>query len=232
MDVTLFQVPDFVAGADLQNWVTRIVRNRRAWQPCFEGNFSTYGRAWYVEIEEGNAPRYHAEATAWNQRLERFSRLSEYIQQIATHLPRRVPVVPRRSILGPYWVDCGFTIYERDGESGVAHTDMEGLIPYPSSMFDATTEAYSATIAVECPESGGGLWVDPRARRLGHYSAPRWRTGWKLHSYRPGTLTVFDSFLPHAIEGFHLSRRHSRRTILIVHFLYRSGPYPHYQYWL
>jgi hypothetical protein len=232
MQSTLIQVPQFVAAADLQGWLTRIIRTRRRWQSCFDGDFSAYGSAWYVEVEEGSAPRYHANAMSWNRRLQAFPHLREYVQQVATLLPRHVPAVPRRSILGPYWTDYGFTIYEREGQSGVAHTDMEGLIPYPASMFDASTEAYSATIAVECPESGGGLWIDPRRRRLGHYVAPRQRTGWKLHSYRPGTLTVFDSFLPHAIEGFRLSRHHPRRTVFIVHFLYRSEPYPHYQYWL
>jgi hypothetical protein len=151
---------------------------------------------------------------------------------MAALLPRRVPAVPRRTILGPYWTDYGFAVYERDGQSGVAHTDLEGLIPYPSSMFDGATEAYSATVAVDCPASGGGLWIDRRQRRVGHYVPPRSRKGWKLYEYQPGTLTLFDAFLPHAIQGFRLSDTAPRRVILVVHFLYRKEPYPHYQYWV
>jgi hypothetical protein len=232
MRAQLCQIRDFVSRRHLQNWAARIVSDRRHWQTCFNGDFSTYGSAWYTEIEEGCPARYQANANLWNARLQKFPNLKAYVAGIADLLPRSVPVVPRRAVLGPYWNDYGFTVYERNGQSGVAHTDLEGLIPYPDSMFDPNTEAYSATLAVECPAEGGGLRIDPRKRRLGHYVPPPTRKGWKLYRYYPGTLTLFDSFLPHSIEGFQLSRAHPRRIVLAVHFLYRESPYPHYQYWV
>ncbi len=228
---SVLQVARFVERGDLQRWRARILRDRRRWRPCFDNAFSTYGVAWYVELEDGSVARYHAEAQRWNEHFRTFPRLRRAVERIASLFPRRVPVRPRRRMLGPYWADFGFTVYDHAVEGGTPHTDLEGLIPYPSAMFKATTEAFSATIAVECPKSGGGLWIDESRRRLGHYEPPHSRKGWRLLNCEPGTLTVFDSFLPHAIQSCRVSSSAPRRIMLVVHFLYRAEPYPHYQYW-
>lgn len=230
-DGRILQIGGFVSDAHLADWRARILRNQHQWRSCFDRDFWTYGGAWYVDIEEGAPARYHAEAMVWNRRLRQFPGLRQSVKRIAALLPRHVPAVPRRAILGPYWTDYGFAVYDRDGRSGVAHTDVEGLIPYPASMFDQNTEAYSATISIDCPAAGGGLWIHAR-RHIGHYHGATSRKGWTLHGYQPGTLTVFDSFLPHSIERFALSNTCPRRTVLVVHFLYRKKPYPHYQYWV
>ena len=231
MTLTVVQVPNFVAPHDLKAWTNRIVRSRHSWRSCFGGEYSTFGVAWYVEIEQGCPAQYHAAAQEWNSRLRTFENLRKTISRIAALLPKRAPAVPRRTILGPYWADYGFTVYHRHGDSGSPHTDLEGLIPYPAAMFDPGTEAYSAVVAITCPASGGGLWVDVRGRRIGSYEAPPTRRGWKLYSYKPGTLTIFDSFLPHAIQASRMSQSSAYRIVLAVHFLYRDEPFPHYQYW-
>src|SRR5277367_1199152 len=169
-----------------------------------------------------------------------------------------ISVRPRTANLGPYWSHFGFTITnavspmddaeKTDDGLEIVHMDYEGLSPYPAKLFSEETRAYSVVISFETPEAGGGLKVFP-ARFLGNrFNAPSIACGANKDpgfeslcrgelmepvnlKYAPGTVTIIDSFMPHAVEPCKCTEAKPRRMVCVVHYLYLESPFPHFEYW-
>ena len=128
------------------------------------------------------------------------------------------------------------------------HTDTEGLILYPASIFNPNTRAYSCVVSVKrtarfVKNRGGDLEIW-RERWLAHeldkfYEVDRVQARSKINkeeiSFEEGNLILFDSFMPHVVLPFKVNRKQDSRISLVVHFNYRKwterNPFPHLEYW-
>ena len=136
----------------------------------------------------------------------------------------------------------------RDWELYNIHTDTEGLLLYPASIFDENTRAYSCVVSIKqtaqhANNRGGEL--DIRQERYLANELERFykQDGCKAISkanrakidYTPGNMVLFDSFMPHLIRPFKVRKKADRRITLVVHFNYRKhterNPFPHLEYW-
>ena len=128
------------------------------------------------------------------------------------------------------------------------HTDTEGLLQYPESIFNPDTRAYSAVVSIKrtaqyVQDRGGDLDIWTKrylADELdGFYKADGYRAKSKALRkkvpYEAGSLVVFDSFMPHVVLPFKVNKKADRRISFVVHFNYRKhterNPFPHLEYW-
>ncbi len=224
------QVDDFVKPAVCEAWKKRLLADRKHWAAGFNG--WTYGLAWYVWIEKGDLHLYHHRADFFNRRVERLPRYLETMRSASQflkgpHGEADLPTRSRAQNLGPYWSVSGFHINRNAGD-GEIHADYEGLSPYPETLFDRTTRAYSAVLSLSVPDRGGGLFLWEKRRRADEKMTIAKKD--KRHlTYQAGRLTIFDSFLYHQVEG--CSSKRNARITAVMHFLYRETPYPHWEYW-
>jgi hypothetical protein len=240
------QIPGYAAADLCRQWAATILDNRRIWFKRRSGY--TYGHGWYLDIECGLMDQYHAQAQRSNDLLARtLPRFLAHLTGFASCLvgpegETGLPTRARRENLGLYWCDAGVHIMggdpERDYPGGGPHADYEGLSPYVPAMFDHGTRAYSAILSIATPASGIGLDVWTRRR----YTAGEWPHGVRSEAggfttpdvslaYQAGTITGIDSFLYHDLQKGGYSEEHPWRIVGIIHFLYRSQPYPHWEHW-
>lgn len=154
------------------------------------------------------------------------------------------------------WTSFGFLISDKssvgfdadgDGKTGlqIGHFDYDGLDLYPEMLYDEATRGYTATICLETPADGGGLVIWPHRSLGNEFNAPSYANGMngdkkfealmkgKLEkpqhlTYTEGGLTLFDLFLPHAVDKLRYSPKKPLRIVMVVHFLYVNGQF---EYW-
>lgn len=226
------QIKNFVPKETCDSWTRQIICQRSRWTRgigCF-----TYGQAWYLCTELGLPDAYFANAQRANDLVASLPGYREAMVGCSRFFENptgqgELPVRARRENLGPYWSDTGLHIFETcETRSFPIHADLEGLIPYPPKMFDPTTRIYSCVLSVTAPRNGGGLkiWDEPYFPKGGLVQV---QSPGKLLEYETGTLTIFDSFLPHQIQPF--AGPGDYRITGVIHFLYLESPYPHWEYW-
>ena len=226
-------VPGFVEASRCQRWIEQAWADRDAWKKRFE-YIHSYGRAWYLELEYGMLHVYHSDAAATNARLQRLEGLIPALASAARYMEAPdgragLPARARTETLGPYWADAG-VIAMTKGTAGVVHADYEGLSPYPATMFDERTRAYSAVLMLCKPQSGGDLKVWTR-RWLANERAELEGVPHEIAAYAVGSLVLFDSFCYHQILESVLSTETPYRAVAAMHFVYRDDPHPHFEYW-
>jgi hypothetical protein len=228
-------------------------------------NSYTLGLLWYKSCFDGMVPYYFSTAPQYNSLLaSTFPELVKAIHEIGGLYiaPQGVPVLPRSAVVNPYWHNFCFDIClanetkdsdykdqtDPSGAFDVPHLDFQGLEIYPEMMFDKNTRMYSAILAIELPESGGGLRIFPKRFIGSDFAAPSVYRGANgdvnfehvcrgevvapvTLEYLPGTVTIFDSFMPHLVEDGVYNKENPRRIVMIVHYLYRELPFPHVQFW-
>ncbi len=226
------QLPNYVTAEQCQQWCDLARRNEDNWETHFE-YLHSYGSAWYLEIEGGRLHYYHANAPRTNQMLQELPDLVPTLASVGTVLAgpdgkTGYPVRPRRVAKGPYWSDAGVVMSTR-GTLGEAHADYEGLAPHPEKLFDPSTIAFSAIISLAVPAAGGHLTLWPK-RVLANECFEEDSESLELR-YEVGTLTVFDSFCFHRIQGATMDDSRPYRMIAGMHFLFIDGPEPHWEHW-
>jgi hypothetical protein len=210
---------------------------------------SSLGLAYYKMIGSGSLHTYHSQAAENNGMLIHFfPNIQRVIEKLGECLEGPEGgsgyIVKPRSL--EYWGLCGFAVVNTPEEAGILadlydsgegiHADYEGLSPYPHMMVDHQTFAYSAIISVAQPERLGGLKIFKKRLLANEFDDQQADlVSGKIPSvqltYEPGMATVFDSFLPHAIIPPVFSEAHPERIVLVVHYLYQSKPFPHFECW-
>ena len=235
-----------------QRWQDTIFENPKIFG---QGVDPEYGQlaAFYSMLESGLNESYFRLAAQHNKFLaQKFPEIKKIISyagtKILTHSGLKadaLPIVPRDR---KYFLVAGFSLQLANWKLYNIHTDTEGLIQYPESIFNPNTRAYSCVISVkrtaQYVEKRGGdldIW---RERWLAHeldqfYQSDGVKARSKINrekiSYEEGNLILFDSFMPHVVLPFKVKKKQDRRISMVVHFNYRQwterNPFPHLEYW-
>jgi hypothetical protein len=244
--------PEFLPSEICQRWAKTIFQSPQIFGTDVEPEYGQMA-AFYGMIESGLNESYFRYAAAHNQFLvQHFPEIEDVIafagQAILQHsnLPAdTLPVVPRDPA---YFLMAGFNLQLATWKLFNIHTDTEGLIQYPASIFDPDTRAYSCIISIQrtaqhTVKRGGDLDIW-RERYLAHeldnfYKSDKVRPHSKTNrvkiSYDQGSLVLFDSFMPHVVLPFKVKKKQDRRISMVVHFNYRDrtekNPFPHLEFW-
>jgi hypothetical protein len=242
----------FLSEAVCARWEKHILRNLHIFGADVE---PVYGQmaAYYGMIEAGLNESYYRFAEKHNKyRLKEFPEVAAVIADagrlILSHSrlkPDALPVVPRDK---KYFQVGGFNLQLHSWDLLNIHTDTEGLLLYPSSIFEKKTRAYSCVVSVKrtaqyTKDRGGDLDIW-RERVLAHELDGFYkRDGFSPKSnklrekipYKVGNMVLFDSFMPHVVLPFKIKKKDDRRISFVVHFNYRDhtecNPFPHLEYW-
>ena len=237
-------VQDFLSPATAARRSRESLAHRDLWR--FSIDHYVLGMAYYAEMESGDVARYHEQAAEADAIVDRV--LPEFREVMVKSCRflwnptnRHIPAHPRAVGGKALWVHGGLTLNDTEGDLdgveseelfGKGHIDSEGLAPYPSLMLSPDTLMYSACLSIAAPKKGGGLYVWEGTRHIGFDRDIRPpETGLTYCRYEPGTLVLFDSFLWHRIESIGTSPEQQHRIVGIMHFLYLTHPYPHWEYW-
>lgn len=226
-------IANFVSIEQCQSWLSPVFKTKLEWHNYFDF-INSFGRAWYLDIEAGNLNLYYGQAMHTNRLLHTLDGLVETLVGASRYLlapdgSSDLPCRARHQNLGPYWAEAGVVVMT-EGRSGQVHADYEGLAPYPASLFDEKTRAYSAIISLAKPDQGGHLKVWAK-RRLGNEEMELEDYTVEILDYAIGSLALFDSFCYHQILPSQMTEEKPYRAIAAVHFLYRDEPHPHWEYW-
>lgn len=242
----------FLSPELCRRWEKKIFDNLERFGPDVEPEYGQMA-AYYGMIESGLNESYYRYAAAHNKYLlKEFPELKEILATLGAMIlqhsglkPGALPVVPRDP---KYFLYCGFNLQLKSWNLYNIHTDTEGLLLYPESIFKQTTRAYSCVISIKrsaqyTKDRGGDLdlWHE---RYLAHelddfykadgYSARSLKQRRKI-PYDVGNLVLFDSFMPHVVIPFQVRKNDDRRISFVMHFNYRKhterNPFPHLEYW-
>lgn len=240
-------------GPDVcKEWEKTILSNLKVFGSDVEPSYGDLA-AYYGMIEAGLNESYYRYADSHNKLLGKmFPQIDSIIQRIGmqiftkSKLPTNaLPIVPRDA---KYFLKAGFNIQLATWDMYNIHTDTEGLIQYPESIFNKNTRAYSAVISIKrtsqyTKQCGGDLDVWKERYTADELDAFYKADGCTAHSiknrihipYEVGTLALFDSFMPHVVIPFEVNKKDDRRITFVVHFNYRDrtekNPFPHLEYW-
>ncbi|MCX7234544.1 MAG: hypothetical protein NTY26_14155 [Burkholderiales bacterium] len=214
-----------------------------------------YGQmaAFYGMIESGLNESYYRYAEKHNKYLHKeFAEIKTIVKTIGAMIlqhsglpPDSLPLVPRDK---KYFLVAGFNLQIKSWALYNIHTDTEGLLLYPESIFDKNTRAYSSVISIKrtaqhlCHRGGDlDIWGERyTADALDAFYKPdgcsaRSNRQRQKISYEVGKLVIFDSFMPHVVLPFKVKKKADRRISLVMHFNYRKhtqrNPFPHLEYW-
>lgn len=233
------QIREFAHPKKCHEWNQIILDQRDHWIKRDQDTWS-YGNVWYFDIAAGRVHRYFANAINSNRLIAGLPGYLDVMRESVRHILAPdgqlcLETRARHENLGPYWCESGLHIYTAEyginTKIGMIHQDLEGLIPYPQMMFDEDTFAYSAVLSVAIPEQLGGLSVWKTRFPASNTSTALCEEDKVELDYEVGTMTIIDSFMPHQIQNFVCSKKHPFRITGVMHFLYRSQPYPHWEYW-
>jgi hypothetical protein len=243
---------NFLSTTLCQRWEERILGNLETFGPDVE---PAYGQmaAFYGMIEAGLNESYYRYAEKHNSfLLKTFPQIRGVIARVGSAIleksglaPDALPIVPRDR---KYFLMAGFNLQLHDWNIYNLHTDTEGLLLYPASIFDANTRAYTCVISIkrsaQHTERRGGEFDIWKERILAHELDDFYkvnRVDAKSISARekivfsPGNMVLFDSFMPHVVRPFKVRKKADRRITLVIHFNYRKyterNPFPHLEYW-
>lgn len=237
-------IPEFVSPATAATWYRDSMSRMELWR--FTIDHYVLGMAYYAEMENGDVARYHQQAAESNVIVDSVlpnfrSVMAEGCRFIWNPTNRHIPAHPRAVGGANLWVHGGLTLNDTEGnldgieseeQFGKGHIDSEGLAPYPHLMLSPDTLMYSACLSIATPAIGGGLYVWEGVRHIGYDRDIRpAESALTYCRYEPGTLVLFDSFLWHRIESVGTSPDQQHRVVGVMHFLYLSHPYPHWEYW-
>jgi len=243
---------DFLSQETCLLWEKKILSNLDIFGSDVEPQYGQL-TAFYGMIESGLNESYYRYAEAHNKFLKKefpqIPRVIETIgQKILTHSglkPDSLPIVPRDK---KYFLMAGFNLQLRTWTFYNIHTDTEGLLQYPASIFDPNTRAYSCVISIKrtaqhTNERGGDLDIWRKrllADQMDDFFKPdsdqaRSHKPRQKVPYKVGTMVLFDSFMPHVVLPFKVKKKADRRIAFVVHFNYRKhterNPFPHLEYW-
>jgi hypothetical protein len=110
--------------------------------------------AYYGMIESGLNESYYRYAEKHNHYLQtEFPEVNEIITEIGAKIIHKsgvkagsLPMVPRDK---KYFLMAGFNLQLKTWTLYNIHTDTEGLLQYPESIFNPDTRAYSAVISIK-----------------------------------------------------------------------------------
>ena len=235
------QVPGFASDSLCAKWTRKITGRQKLWRH-YPNSGMSYGNSWYLDIGVGELHYYHAMSAHSNRLMADLPNYSDTMKRAAALLrgpngKRHLPTRARRENLGPYWCDMGVHILGgKKGKvgPGAVHADFEGLAPYPEMLFNQKTLAFSCILSIATPFQGGGVEVWNARRFYGNELFIEGEfipgSGESLQ-YSRGTLTILDSFLYHRILPSRFSMAELWRIVGVIHFLYRSKPFPHWEHW-
>ena len=207
-----------------QQWAQTIFEHPNIFGPDVDPHYGQMA-AFYGMIEAGLNESYFRYAAQHNRFLKKhFPGIEDIIayagQKILTHsglAADALPIVPRDA---KYFLMAGFNLQLATWKLYNIHTDTEGLIQYPDSIFNADTRAYSCVVSVQrtaqhTEKRGGDLdiWQERYlAHELDHFYKS---DGVHAHSkakrnkipYDEGNLILFDSFMPHVVLPFKVKKR-------------------------
>ena len=243
---------EFLSTSLCQRWEKKIFDNLDIFGSDVEPQYGQL-TAYYGMIEAGLNESYYRFAEKHNKYLlKEFPEIKEIIEAVAALIldlsglqPGALPIVPRDK---KYFLIAGFNLQLRSWHLYNIHTDTEGLLQYPESIFNDSTRAYSCVISIKrtaqyINDRGGDLdiWkeryladqLDDFYKPDG-YAAKSVKNRRKI-SYGVGNMVLFDSFMPHVVIPFAIKKKSDRRISFIVHFNYRKhtdrNPFPHLEYW-
>jgi len=247
-----FEEPGFLSPSICAKWEERIFDNLDTFGQDMAPRYGQMA-AYYGMIEAGLNESYYRFAHKHNQfLLSNFPEIKTVISHMGNCILEKsglpsdsIPVVPRDK---KYFLLAGFKIQLQDFNLYNIHTDTEGLLQYPGSIFNLNTRAYSCIISIKRTaqyekKHGGDLhiWQERyTADKMDDFYKkdgiqPRSRVNRHRISYEPGNLLIFDSFMPHGVLPFKVDKKEDRRITFLVHFNYRKhterNPFPHLEYW-
>jgi hypothetical protein len=243
---------NFLSAELCQRWEKKIFSRPDIFGPDVNPEYGQMA-AYYGMIESGLNESYYRYAEKHNHYLQtEFPEVNEIITDIGAKIIHKsglkagsLPMVPRDK---KYFLMAGFNLQLKTWTLYNIHTDTEGLLQYPESIFNPDTRAYSAVVSIKrtaqyVQNRGGDLDIWKKrylADELdGFYKADGYRAKSKALrkkvSYEAGSLVVFDSFMPHVVLPFKVNKKADRRISFVVHFNYRKhterNPFPHLEYW-
>ena len=247
-----FVKKEFLSTDLCARWEKKILANLELFGPDVEPQYGQMA-AYYGMIESGLNESYYRFAEKHNKYLVKefpevtgiIKSLGELILERSGLKPDALPVVPRDK---KYFLMAGFNLQLRTWTLYNIHTDTEGLLQYPESIFKKNTRAYSCVISIKrtaqyVKERGGDLdiWKEryladelENFYKSDGYSAKSLKNREKI-PYDVGNLVVFDSFMPHVVLPFDVKKNADRRISFVIHFNYRKqterNPFPHLEYW-
>lgn len=244
--------PNFLPAGLCEKWAEKIFENLDVFGPDVEPEYGQMA-AFYGMLEAGLNESYFRYARKHNRFLmKEFPELKGLVEKVGEMILDKsgisrgaIPIVPRDH---QYFLIAGFNIQLYDWLIYNIHTDTEGLILYPSSIFEKKTRAYSCVISIKrsaqyLNNRGGELdiWKERYlANELETFYRPDRVHAHSLNSrikvdYSAGTMVLFDSFMPHVVRPFYVRKKEDRRITLVFHFNYRDrtekNPFPHLEYW-
>lgn len=214
-----------------------------------------YGQmtAFYGMLEAGLNESYYRFAEKHNQFLKTtFPTIQKLINRVGAMILEKsglptdfLPIVPRDR---KYFLIAGFNLQLQGWKLYNIHTDTEGLLLYPASIFDKNTRAYTCVVSIKqtaqhTHNRGGELDIWQERYLANELESFYKRDGCKAISmanrakidYTPGNMVLFDSFMPHLVRPFNVRKKADRRITLVIHFNYRKhterNPFPHLEYW-
>jgi hypothetical protein len=237
-------VPEFLSPATAARWYRDSLAHMDIWR--FTIDHYVLGMAYYAEMENGDVAHYHQRAAEADAIVDKV--LPEFRRVMAgascflwNPSNRHIPAHPRAVGGKSLWVHGGLTLNDTEGDLdgveskehfGKGHIDSEGLAPYPHLMLSPDTLMYSACLSIATPAAGGGLYVWEGVRHTGYDRDLRPpESALTYCRYEPGTLILFDSFLWHRIERISTTTDRQHRIVGVMHFLYQTHPYRHWEYW-
>ena len=248
----LFVEPNFLSPALCQRWEDKILGNLETFGTDVEPEYGQMA-AFYGMLESGLNESYYRYAEKHNRfLLKNFPEIRNVISRAGALILEKsglahddLPIVPRDR---KYFLIAGFNLQLNSWKIYNIHTDTEGLILYPASIFDKKTRAYSCVVSIK----RSGQYINHRGGELDiwkeRYLADQLESFYKADQiearskkarekvdYSPGTMVLFDSFMPHVVLPFKVWKNADKRITLVVHFNYRKyterNPFPHLEYW-
>ena len=144
---------EFLSTALCQRWEKKIFDNLDIFGSDVEPQYGQLA-AYYGMIESGLNESYYRFADKHNKYLRKeFPEIEEIIEAVAALIldlsglpPGALPIVPRDK---KYFLMAGFNLQLRSWHLYNIHTDTEGLLLYPESIFKKSTRAYSCVISIK-----------------------------------------------------------------------------------
>ncbi len=183
----------FLPSKICRDWAKTIFQHPKILGPDVAPHYGQMA-AFYGMIEAGLNESYFRYAAQHNQFLTRhFPEVQDIIayagQTILSHsglAPDALPVVPRDA---QYFLMAGFNLQLATWKLYNIHTDTEGLIQYPESIFNTDTRAYSCVISIQrtaqhTEQRGGDLDIW-RERYLAHELDGFYKPDACMHAPKP-----------------------------------------------
>lgn len=234
---SFLQIENFCSADKCAHWSRVIKEQQINWRACpGVPNLFFFGNNWFSTTSGSTPEIYFSQAQEAQQLVD--SQLPDFKETfIESHKfltgpdpTIQYPARPRSQNLNQSWCEVGIDILT-SSDRDCRHWDHAGLSPYPSSLNDSKTFAYTAILSIETPEMGAGLEIWNEIASPGQDLSKLSDETRQILKYQAGTLTLIDAFLPHGAESGLHSPQKPYRIVGIIHYLFLTKPYPHWEYW-